>query len=199
MTQQKTPPAPESWQPYRSRETGEVVTLTWDQIYAVQRAFAIWQQVVDREQSGRPAEGRQSYMLNPANWQKSCLLGRLLTAGKPPFASPPPRYMSAPWYDLIEDGRADLRGDVFQEVCGPIELADKRVFNIGQDPGWTVVRDADPEGWIVSYPGHGEWLLRHRTSDDPPARKGTSVASGTAVTIWMGEQDWVLERLGATT
>jgi hypothetical protein len=185
---------PESWQPLRSKTTGEAVTLTWDQIYAVQRAFSIWQQVVDKEQADRDPQARQSYMLNPANWQKSCLLGRLLTTGKPPLPVPPPRYMSGPWYEVIENNRADLHGDQFNEVYGPVEHDGRRLFNIAGDIGWEVVRKAAPEGWIVSYPGHGEWLLRHRTNADPPAKKGTSIASGQPVTIWMGPLDWVLER-----
>lgn len=171
---------PENWRPYE--RDGQVVTLTGDQVFAVQRAFFAWSQVVDREQADRDPKDRQNNMANPANWQKSCLLGRMLMDGKPPLPVPPPRAYSAPWYSLIENGWADLTSS---DVSGPYEDEDGRHLLVCQCR-WRIEKLADDGvGWVVSYPRNGEWLLRPHLAREP-------VRSANVNPMYV---HWVLERL----
>jgi hypothetical protein len=181
---------PDYWLPY-SEKDGDVITISWAQVWAVQRAFSVWQSVVLKE------KGEYPDMSNAANWQKSCLLARLLVNGKPPLPHPPPTFDAAPWYGLIEDGRADV-AEPF--VRGPVDwkMADGAMqtsFTIGGCL-WKVLRVEGAWRYILEWPNYGEWRVRHRTADDPPAKKGTRRQADNSWADWMyDEADWVLESL----
>lgn len=88
------------WAPYRSPETGEVVTVTWDQINAIAHAMKVVDQV-------RAAHGVR--LLENDIPQKSRALGRLLFDGKPLYVDKPPLDMGAAayWRWDAENDRAD--------------------------------------------------------------------------------------------
>ncbi len=77
----------------------------------------------------------------------SSLLRRLLK-GKEPLPEPPPLAMSYPWYELIDEGRAEA----FE------------VYLVGEDHGlfpagtliieqsaWTVLETLGPDSWVATY------------------------------------------------
>ncbi len=178
-------------------DTGEPITLTWEQIGAVQRAFAIWSHVVLAE------TGKSPDMSNAANWMKSCLLGRILTEGKGPLADPPPTSMAAPWYSLFEYDRADISAQ--WGLYGPTELtsdsspslpAGTLVMNVHQSL-WPVAETREDGSLVLANPCSGEhWLLRRRTDEDPEVKKGSRLQSdGSWAPIYYDRQDYVLERL----
>lgn len=84
---------------------GQPVTLTWEQVEAVWRAFSVWNAVVNQEQAERKPDQRQNWIAtNPANWMKSRLLGRMLVDGKPPTRTRPPVVAAEPRWDLLPGG-----------------------------------------------------------------------------------------------
>lgn len=99
---------------------------------------------------------------------KSCLLGRLIYEGKQPLPVPPPRFMSAPWYELIENGRSHFwrRHGVWTDSIGVV---------IGQDAGWTLLETRPDGSMVVEYPRNGRWLLRAVGPDDPPVEGGHTI------------------------
>lgn len=90
----------QEWQPYRSPQTGEVVTVTWDQINAISHAMKVVDQV-------REANGVR--LLKDDIPVKSRALGRLLFDGKPLFEELPPHDAGAAAYWLwdAENDRED--------------------------------------------------------------------------------------------
>jgi len=132
---------PEHWYPYKDKD-GKAVTITWDHIYAIWHAFRIWQEVYKKE------KGEYPDMKNAANWQKSCLLRRLLVDGKPPLPEPPPVYMGAPAYHLVDEElcpycgelKLDPGGILMGSIVPPVEF----------DRLWTT--GAGAHRWI-----NGQW------------------------------------------
>lgn len=91
---------PKGWMPWTDKD-GNAVTLTSDQIAAVQHAVMVVESV--RRQEGYPS--MFSDVGSPtANLFKSRLLGRLLEYGKPPTKSKPPSEWGGPAWWLLPGG-----------------------------------------------------------------------------------------------
>lgn len=75
--------------------------------------------------------------------EKSCLLRRLCD-GKQPLSQPPPTAFSAPWYELIEDGKGNPHG-VYEDAT---EL---RYSLIIDQTSWAVEKQVGPQEWLVRY------------------------------------------------
>lgn len=136
-------------------------------VYATLRWVAICQQ------SGRLADRNLTVPTN-ADADHSALLARLL-AGRPALGDPPPLSFSAPWYALIEEGRA-------ANVC--VERGNYHDFF----PGCLLINQTP---WrIVSQSGPDEYIVRHAAADDAyrlwrPAQPGVIPAH------W----GWAMERV----
>lgn len=157
--------------------------LTETQGARLWEALQIWRDTVI-EAKGKPPE------FNEVNVRKSCLLGRLIYEGKPPLPDPPPRFCSAPWYGLIENGRDFL----FREFY--VWTHDDKVV-IGQDDGWHLVERHDDGAIVVEYPRNGLWLLRDVRDDERVEGGRTIVDSAgnrlpSAMPVYY---DTVLERI----
>lgn len=170
-----------TWLPPYCDESGKPVTLTADQIHAVWRAVQIWQRVYF-DAKGEHLEFTQ------ANLQKSCLLGRLLRDGKPPLPNPPPLAYSAPWYSLIENGRAQITArDIYAGYDGYMLICQDR---------WEIVSKSEhDEQWALTHRNTGEvrWLLRPITSEDEPQVCGQR--RGIGDTWEPTYYDMILERM----
>lgn len=95
-------PVSEKWAPYRSPKTGSVVTVTWDQIHAIEHAMKVVDEV--RAANGvRPLAEDFPY--------KSRALGRLLFDGRPLFEDVPPKLTAAADYPLWdqENSNSEVR------------------------------------------------------------------------------------------
>lgn len=158
--------------------------LTDDQARDLRSCFYAWEQI--RRENG--------YDSTPTgiDIEKSCLLGRMTMEGKPPLPTPPPTAYAAPWYALIENGRADL---LRHDVWGPTDLDGATVMGICHT-AWNVVRLGDPSGYVITHEkAAGEWVLRHRTESDPQVRAGTRRQSdGSWTPFYADADDWVLEQ-----
>jgi hypothetical protein len=88
------------WDVYRDAD-GNPVTITPEQCAAVQHAVRVWAEVADAEDYYH-APGIRALIeaFNRTTMQKSCLMGRMLYDGKPPYDEAPPTYGAAPAYHL---------------------------------------------------------------------------------------------------
>ena len=100
------------WDVHRDQE-GSPVLLTEEQCRAVRQAARVWFDVPDaatarrRREGPRPASTLESVReaaaaLDGAMISKSCLMGRMLCAVRPPLPEPPPVVSAAPAYWLVE-------------------------------------------------------------------------------------------------
>lgn len=135
--------------------------LTEEQAGRLWEAIETWKRVY-REEKSKPVD------FTEVNVRKSCLLGRLIFEGKPPLPVPPPRFLSAPWYDLIENGRSHLWREFGVWTDG------NRVV-IGQDDGWELLETRDGGAMLLAYPRNGRWLLRDVRPDEPPVLGGQTI------------------------
>lgn len=138
--------------------------ITEQQGQRIMEALSTWGRIY-REEKGKYPEW------NYANITKSCLLGRLIYDGKEPLPDPPPRYLSAPWYSLIEKGRSHLLREFAMFRHG-----DK--IAIGQDDGWTLVKEWPDGTLLLEYPRNGRWVLRAVTEDDEQVVGGHTLVDG---------------------
>lgn len=151
--------------------------ITEEQGQRLMAALTTWGTIYYQEKGEYP-------QWNHANITKSCLLGRLIYEGKEPLPVPPPRFMSAPWYSLIENGRS-----YFHRRFGMWRSEDRIV--IGQDGDWSLIEERDDGSLVVEYPRNGRWLVRP-TRDDEKVEGGRSIANGKPEPIYF---DTVIERL----
>jgi hypothetical protein len=80
---------------------------------------------------------------------KSALLNRMLE-GKEPLEIPPPKSMSYPWYDLIENG-ISYPTEVWEATeSWADQLADYPIIVIDQSL-WKMLAKLDEENWLVTY------------------------------------------------
>lgn len=91
------------WAPYRDPKTGEVVTITWEQVAAVLHAVRIVDEVRATQHRVTTIDGVDYEHENPplrkeAVPEKSRALGRLLIDGKALFEEIPPYDMGAAAY-----------------------------------------------------------------------------------------------------
>lgn len=168
--------------------------LTDEQVADLQRCMYVWVEI--RSENG--------YDDNPfpIDIAKSCLLGRMTIAGKPPLPVPPPTSYSACWYNLIEDGESALAAhDVYGPYDGvnPYDSSNGGTFVSICQSLWRVLRVADPHGWVIihaKHPENGQWVLRHLTKDDPPQEGGTMrLSDGSWAPFYLTKNDWFLQRL----
>ena len=97
-------PYSKRWAPYRDRRTGEVVTITGEQVMAVMHAVHVVDDVRAFEAERCGGEPHRLFDDIPG---KSRALGRLLLDGKPLFEDLPPHFMGAAHYSLWDDENAD--------------------------------------------------------------------------------------------
>jgi len=88
-----------------------------------------------------------------ASMRKSRLFFRLMTLGLDPLPLPPPRAMAGPWYQVVEDGSADLGGEYTPD--------DRGCVSIWGDGRWRVLASVEPDrAYVVTHPGAiGRWNL----------------------------------------
>lgn len=92
-------PYSEKWSPYLSPTTGEVVTITWDQVAAVHQAVRCVEEL--RRESAKYEDqrrGKNPPLSEDFYGAKSRALGRLLVDGKPLFEDLPPYEFGAAGY-----------------------------------------------------------------------------------------------------
>lgn len=131
---------PENWYPLKDTN-GDSVTITWDQVRAINHALMVWREVYRKEKGDYPD------LNNVANLWKSCLLGRMLVEGKPPLENAPPVVCAAPAYHLVD-----------KDYC----------FNCGglkTEPGRCLSTSIDQKHDIVTELG------THRSHNEPPLGK----------------------------
>lgn len=139
--------------------------ITEQQGQRIMAALTTWSSIVKQEKGEYPD-------WNYTNITKSCLLGRLIYEGKDPLPVPPPRFMSAPWYYLIENGRCHFWrrfGVSLYERDGEQHLV------VGQDGEWKLIEVRDDGSIVAEYPRNGRWLIRPVGPDDEPVEGGRTI------------------------
>ncbi len=131
---------PDNWYPLKDSDRNPI-TITWEQVRAINHALVIWQQVYRKE------KGKDPDLNNVANMWKSCLLGRILVEGKPPLENPPPVICSAPAYHLVDPD--------YCPNCGGLK----------SEPGKNLAASIDRNESIVQD------MEKHRQINEPPLGK----------------------------
>lgn len=87
----------------RNHVDSHPVTITPEQCEAIKHAAKVWVKIAEKENySALEDVKRVSDALNSVTLYKSCLMGRMLYAGRSPLPEKPPLVNSAPAYWLID-------------------------------------------------------------------------------------------------
>lgn len=177
-------------------ESGEPVTITEQQMYAVWHAFETVNKIRRdndmRTLDGFTADGSQSGSIR-IEASKSRLLGRMLFEGKAPLQDPPPNFLSGGWWEVVEEGHVGL-SDTWVYIN-----TENRTYPvmIGQFPWKLHAVEGDDEtgtAYIISYREDPSlWRLSREVPEDcPPC--GKTIATNPPSDI---PCDWYLERIDA--
>jgi hypothetical protein len=154
--------------------------LTEEQAYDLRICYQEWLVIRQKNGLGPPSA---------ADIYKGALLGRMTIDGLPPHFSPPPRHYARPWWELIENNRADLPEHAVSVNNDQASICGDR---------WVVTVIGGDYYYLSHDRLSGIWELRHRRPDDPLVRKGSRLVDiGTqgmkvAEPVYYGPSDWVL-------
>lgn len=193
------------YKPYKE-DPADIPTITVDQIWFLQWCLQTWMEIRRKWDTNLVLLGGKPNI--PVDIHKSCLMYRLSVEGKAPLPIPPPTSLAAPWYSLIEDGKAGLTQSIFTAFYPYPKTLHEDYLQPFKNDGipedywgfmnihghiWCVLEFDDPK-YIVTYRySKGErWVVRPMRTIDPPIVAGqTTLEEGGVKPVYC---DWILIR-----